>query len=60
MNQIKDVLERKGIKQEWLTELLCKSYNMISSYVQNRRRLSLVNLYRIAKIFDIDVKRIVN
>ena len=60
MNQIKDVLERKGIKREWLTEQLCKSYNMISSYVQNRRRLSLVNLYRIAKIFDIDVKRVVN
>ena len=34
MNQINDVLERKGIKQKWLAEELCKSYNMINSYAQ--------------------------
>jgi len=31
MNRIKDVLERKGIKQKWLAEQLCKSYNMVNS-----------------------------
>lgn len=58
MNRIKDVLECKGIKQKWLAEQLGKSYNMINSYVQNRRQPSLEDLYRIAEILDVYVKEL--
>lgn len=55
MNRIKEVLEQKGIKQIWLSEQLGKSYNMINSYVQNRRQPSIEDLYKIAKILSVDV-----
>jgi len=55
MNQIKKVLEEKGIKQIWLAEQLGKSYNMVNSYVQNRRQPSLEVLYQIAEILNIKV-----
>lgn len=56
MNRIKEVLEEKGIKQTWLAEKLGKSYNMINSYVQNRRQPSLDILNEIAEILDVDVR----
>ncbi|MDP4678750.1 MAG: helix-turn-helix transcriptional regulator [Cyclobacteriaceae bacterium] len=59
MNRIKAVLEEKGIKQTWLAEKLEKSYNMVNSYVQNRRQPSLEDLNRIANILDVDVKDLI-
>jgi transcriptional regulator with XRE-family HTH domain len=59
MNRIKEVLEEKGIKQVWLSEKLNKSYNMVNSYVQNRRQPSLEDLNRIANILDMDVKDLI-
>ena len=59
MNRIKEVLESKGIKQTWLAEKLDKSYNMVNSYVQNRRQPSLEDLHRIANILDIDVRELI-
>jgi len=56
MNRIKEVLESKGIMQKWLAEQLGKSYNMVNSYVQNRRQQSIDVLYKIAEILDVDVK----
>lgn len=53
MNRIKEVLEEKGIKQVWLAEKLGKSYNMINSYVQNRKQPRLEVLFEIAKILDV-------
>jgi putative transcriptional regulator len=58
MNRIKEVLEQKGIKQIWLAEKLEKSYNMLNSYVQNRRQPSIDDLYRIADILEVDVKEL--
>jgi putative transcriptional regulator len=58
MNKIKEILETKGIKQTWLSEQMNKSYNMINSYVQNRRQPSLDDLYKIAEILDVDVKEL--
>lgn len=58
MNRIKKVLEQKGIKQKWLAEQLGKSYNMVNSYVQNRRQPSLEDLYKIAEILDVEVKEL--
>lgn len=58
MNRIKEVLDAKGIKQTWLAEQLQKSYNMVNSYVQNRRQPSIEDLYRIAEILEVDVKEL--
>lgn len=58
MNRIKDVLEQKGIKQKWLAEQMGKSYNMVNSYVQNRRQPKLEDLYKIAEILDVDAKEL--
>ena len=60
MNRIKEVLEDKGIKQIWLAEKLGKSYNMVNSYVQNRRQPSLEDLFKIAKILDVDTAQLLN
>lgn len=56
MNRIKEVLDDKGIKQTWLADKLGKSYNMVNSYVQNRRQPSLDDLYKIAEILKVDAK----
>ncbi|OFY92691.1 MAG: transcriptional regulator [Bacteroidetes bacterium RIFOXYB2_FULL_35_7] len=58
MNRIKEVLEKKGIKQIWLADKLGKSYNMVNSYVQNRQQPRLEILYEIANILKIDVKEL--
>ncbi|MFY0599339.1 MAG: helix-turn-helix transcriptional regulator [Cyclobacteriaceae bacterium] len=58
MNRIKAVLEEKGIKQTWLAGKLAKSYNMVNSYVQNRRQPSIEDLYKIAEILDVDAKEL--
>ena len=59
MNRIKEVLEEKGIKQIWLAEQLGKSYNMVNSYVQNRRQPSLETLFEIAKILNVEPKELI-
>ncbi|MCH7724422.1 MAG: helix-turn-helix transcriptional regulator [Bacteroidetes bacterium] len=56
MNQIKKVLEEKGIKQIWLAKKLNKSYNMVNAYVGNRRQPTIKGLYRIADILKVNVK----
>ena len=58
MNRIKEVLEIKGIKQIWLAEQLGKSYNMVNSYVQNRRQPSIEDLYKIAEILNVNVQEL--
>ena len=58
MNRIKEVLEDKGIKQKWLAKKLGKSYNMVNSYVQNRRQPSIEVLNKVANILEIDVKEL--
>ena len=53
MNRIKEVLEEKHLTQAWLSDKLGKSYNMVNSYVQNRRQPSLEILFRIAKLLKV-------
>ncbi len=53
MNRIKEVLRDKEITQAWLAKELGKSYNMVNSYVQNRRQPSIEILFKIAKILDV-------
>jgi putative transcriptional regulator len=56
MNRIKEVLREKGISQTWLAKRLDKSYNTINEYARNVRQPSLEDLYRIAKILEINPK----
>ena len=58
MNRIKEVLEEKGITQTWLAENLGKSFNMVNSYVQNRRQPSIEILFEIAKILNVNPKEL--
>ena len=58
MNRIKEVLNEKGIKQTWLADKLDKSYNMVNSYVQNRRQPSIEDLYKIAEILEVNAKEL--
>jgi len=58
MNRIKEVLEEKGIKQIWLSQQLGKSYNMVNSYVKNRRQPSIECLYEIASKLNVSVKEL--
>ena len=56
MNRIKEVLGEKEITQTWLANELGKSYNMVNSYVQNRRQPSIEILYEIAKLLKVEAK----
>jgi transcriptional regulator with XRE-family HTH domain len=56
MNRIKEVLDKKGIKQKWLAEQLGKSFNMVNAYAHNRRQPPMEVLYKIAELLDVDVK----
>lgn len=60
MNYLKEVLEKRGIKQTWLAEKLGKNFCMVNSYVCNRRQPSLEVLFEIAKILNIDLKELID
>ena len=54
MNRIKNVLVEKQLTQRWLARNLDKSYNMVNSYVQNRRQPSVSVLFEIARILEVN------
>lgn len=56
MNRIKEILDKKGIKQTWLAEQLGKSYPIVNGYVTNKTQPRLEVLYEIARILDVNVK----
>lgn len=56
MNRIKEVLEERNIKQTWLAEQIGKSFNMVNSYVSNRRQPSIPILFSIADVLNVSVK----
>ena len=58
MNRIKEVLGEKDITQTWLAKELGKSYNMVNSYVQNRRQPSVEILFRIAKLLNVETREL--
>ena len=58
MNRIKEVLEEKKIKQNWLLEQLSKSSDKLNCNLQNRQQPRLEVLYEIANNLNIDVKEL--
>ena len=59
MNRIKEVLGEKDITQTWLAKELGKSYNMVNSYVQNRRQPSIEVLFQIADLIEVEAKDLI-
>jgi len=59
MNRIKEVLEKQGRSQKWLSQSISKSYNTVNAYVQNRQQPRLEILLKIADILDVDVKDLI-
>lgn len=59
MNRIKEVLEKKGVKQTWLAEQLGKSYNVVNGYVQNRQQPRLEVLFEIARILGVKPQELI-
>lgn len=59
MNCLKEVLEKRGIKQTWLAERLSKSFCIANTYVCNRCQSSLEVLFEIAKILNVNPKELI-
>lgn len=58
LNRIGEVLNEKELTQTWLAEQLEKSFNMVNSYVANRRQPSIKVLYRIADLLEVEAKEL--
>jgi len=56
MNQNKEFFKEKSISQTWLSNKLEKRNNTINKYARNVRQSSIEDLYRIAKILDVNAK----
>ncbi len=59
MNRIKEVLQEKGIKQNWLTEKHCVSFNIVN-YYNNRRQLILKVNHKISELLAVDHQILIN
>lgn len=59
-NRIKEVLTGIGIKQTWLAKKLGKCFTIVNSCVCNRRQPSLVFLFQIAEILQVNPKELIN
>ncbi|ALO29584.1 helix-turn-helix transcriptional regulator [Porphyromonas gingivalis] len=59
INRIKAVLAEKQLTSKWLAEQLGKSENTISKWCSNKVQPSLGNLVGIAKILDVDVRKLI-
>ncbi|MDR2918813.1 MAG: helix-turn-helix transcriptional regulator [Tannerella sp.] len=50
MNRIKEILNKKGIKQIWLAEKLDEKFKIVNAYTCNRKQPNLETLYEIARL----------
>lgn len=58
MNRIKEVLEKQGRTQKWLSTVINKSYPVVTNYCNNNSQPSIPTLVKIAKALDIDVREL--
>ncbi|NBO61065.1 MAG: XRE family transcriptional regulator [Flavobacteriia bacterium] len=59
MNQIREILQQKGVKQKWLAEQLQMTPVMVNQYVNNVRQPKEITLKRIAMILGVGVESLV-
>lgn len=55
VNYIKDVLEAKGVKQNWLAQQLNVTDNTVSNWCKNKAQPSLQVLKQIATVLCVDI-----
>lgn len=60
LNRIKTVLAEKGKNNLWLAERLDKSATTVSRWCTNDNQPSVVMLYQIAKLLDVDIRELLN
>ena len=60
LNRIKTVLAEKGKNNLWLAERLDKSATTVSRWCTNDIQPSVVMLYQIAKLLDVDIRELLN
>jgi putative transcriptional regulator len=58
MNRIKEVLQEQGRTQTWLAEKIDKSYVVVTNYCNNNTQPSIPVLRDIAKVLNIDVRKL--
>ena len=54
-NNIKEILESRGIKQKWLAEKSGVNEKTLSNCISERHDISLINAMKIAKVLDMTV-----
>lgn len=55
LNYIKEILEAKGVKQNWLAAQLSVTDNTVSNWCNNRSQPSLPVLKQIAGLLSVDI-----
>ena len=55
VNYLKEVLQTKGVKQNWLAQQLAVTDNTVSNWCKNKAQPSLQVLKQIAEILCIDI-----
>jgi len=56
MNRLKAVLKEQGRTQKWFASHMNRTENTISLWTTNKVQPSLEDLYRAARLLDIDVR----
>lgn len=59
MNNIKQVLKKKGLSQRWLCRMVDRRPNIINGYCQNVTQPSLKMLWAIAEVLDVEPKSLI-
>jgi putative transcriptional regulator len=57
-NRLKEILDKKGIKQIWLAEQINISPKTLNNIIGNKYNTSLEVALKISKILDIDIQEI--
>jgi putative transcriptional regulator len=55
VNFLREVLEQKGVKQNWLAQQLNVTDNTVSNWCNNKAQPSLIVLKQIAGLLSIDI-----
>jgi putative transcriptional regulator len=60
LNKLKEVLQKQGKTQSWLSEKLDLDYETVNRYVNNRRQPTLDTLFEIAKLLKVSPTELLN
>lgn len=60
INRIRVVLSKLNIKNKWLVDKMGKNQTTISLWCNNERQPSLETLVEIARVLEVDVRRLIN